>query len=93
MDFIVGLPKTAKGFDSILVIIDRLTKIAHFLPVKVKYKVATYAELYARILSLHGVPKTIVSDRGPQFVSKFWEELHKSLDTKFSLSSSNEWTN
>jgi hypothetical protein len=77
MDFIVGLPKIAKGFDSVWVIIDRLTKIAHFLPVKVKYTVATYAELYiARILSLHGVPKTIVSDRGPQFVSKFWEELH-----------------
>jgi hypothetical protein len=72
MDFIVGLPRTAKGFDSIWVIIDRLTKIAHFLPVKAKYSVATYAALYiARILSLHGVPKTIVSDCGPQFVSKF----------------------
>jgi hypothetical protein len=83
MDFIVGLPRTAKGFDSIWVIIDRLTKIAHFLPVKVKYLVIAYAELYiARILNLHGVPKTIVSDHGPQFVSKFWEELHKSLGTK-----------
>jgi hypothetical protein len=50
--------------------------------------VATYAELYiACILSLHGVPKTIVSDRGPQFVSKFWEELHKALDTKLLHSS------
>jgi hypothetical protein len=88
MDFIVGLPRTAKGFDSIWVIIDRLTKIAHFLPVKVKYTVATYAELYiARILSLHGVSKTIVSDRGPQFVSKFWEELHKALGTKLLHSS------
>jgi hypothetical protein len=83
MDFIVGLPRTTKGFDSIWVIIDRLTKIAHFLPVKVKYPMITYAELYiACILSLHRVPKTIVSDRGPQFVSKFWEELHKSLGTK-----------
>jgi hypothetical protein len=81
MDFILGLPRTAKGYDSIWVIVDRLTKIAHFLPVRVKYTVAMYAELYiARILSLHGVPKTIVSDRGPQFVSKFWEELHKALD-------------
>jgi hypothetical protein len=88
MDFIMGLPKIAKGFDSVWVIIYRLTKIAHFLPVKVKYIVATYAELYiARILSLHGVPKTIVSDRGPQFVSKFWEELHKSLGTKLLHSS------
>jgi hypothetical protein len=83
MDFIVGLPRTTKGYDSIWVIIDRPTKIAHFLLVKVKYTVATYAELYiARVLSLHGVPKTIVSDRGPQFVSEFWEELHKSLGTK-----------
>jgi hypothetical protein len=88
MDFIVGLPRTAKGFDSIWVIIDRLTKIAHFLPVKVKYPVITYAELYiARILSLHGILKTIVSDRGPQIVSKFWEELHKSLGTKLLHSS------
>jgi hypothetical protein len=83
MDFIVGLPKTAKGFDSIWVIIDRLTKTAHFLPVKVKYPVVAYAELYiARILSLLGV-----SDGGPQFVSKFWEELHKSLGTKLLHSS------
>jgi transposase InsO family protein len=88
MDFIVGLPRTAKGYDSIWVIVDRLTKIAHFLPVRVKYTEATYAELYiACILSLHGVPKTIVSDRGPQFVSKFWEELHKALDTKLLHSS------
>jgi transposase InsO family protein len=88
MDFIVGLPRTAKGFDSIWFIIDRLTKIAHFLPFKTKYTVVAYAELYiARILSLHGVPKTIVSDWGPQFVSKFWEELHKSLGTKLLHSS------
>jgi transposase InsO family protein len=88
MDFIVGLPWTAKGFDSIWVIIDRLTKTAHFLPVKVQYLVVAYAEHYiTRILSLHGVPKTIVSDRGPQFVSKFWEELHKSLGTKLLHSS------
>ena len=88
MDFVVGLPKTSKGYDSIWVIVDQLTKTAHFLPVKVKYLVVTYGELYiARILSLHGVPKTIVSDRGPQFVSKFWEELHKSLGTKLLHSS------
>jgi hypothetical protein len=83
MDFIVGLPRTAKGFDSIWVIVDRLTKIAHFLPVKTSYPVLTYAQVYiACILSLHGIPKTIVLDRGPQFVSMFWEELHRSLGTK-----------
>jgi hypothetical protein len=88
MDFVVGLPKTFKGYDSIWVIVDRLTKTSHFLPVKTYYPVITYAHLYiARILSLHGVPKTIVSDRGPQFVSMFWEELHKYLGTKLLHSS------
>jgi transposase InsO family protein len=88
MDFIVGLPRTTKGYDSIWVIVDRLTKISHFLPVKTDHPVTVYAQLYiARILSLHGVPKTIVSDRGSQFVSKFWEELHKSLGTKLLHSS------
>jgi ribonuclease HI len=83
MNFIVGLPRTAKGYDSIWVIVDRLTKIAQFLRVKTIHPVTVYAQLYiARILSLHGISKTIVSDRGPQFISKFWEELHKSLGTK-----------
>ena len=72
MDFIVGLPKTSKGFDSIWVVVDRLTKQAHFLPVKIRYPVIGYAKLYIdRIMSLHGVPKTIISDRGSQFVSQF----------------------
>jgi transposase InsO family protein len=88
MDFIVGLPKAVNGFDSIWVIIDRLKKIAHFIPVKTYYPVITYAQIYiSRILSLHGIPKTIVSNRGLQFVSKFWEELHKSLGTKLLHSS------
>jgi hypothetical protein len=65
MDFVVGLPKNSKGYDSIWVIVDRLTKIAHFLPVKTYYPVLTFAQLYvAHILILHGVPRTIVSDRG-----------------------------
>jgi hypothetical protein len=65
MDFVVGLPKTAKGCDSIWVIVDHLTKVAHFLPVKTRDPVITYAKLYIdQIQSLHGVPKTIVSDRG-----------------------------
>jgi transposase InsO family protein len=88
MYFIVGLPKTSKGYDSIWVIVDHSTKVAHFVPVKTLYPTKTYAELYiARIMSLHGVPKTIVSDRGPQFVSRFWEHFHKSLDTKLIHSS------
>jgi hypothetical protein len=72
MDFITGLPKTSRGFDSIWVIVDRLTKSAHFIPVKTDYRASRYTEIYvARIMSLHGIPKTIVTDRGIQFVSKF----------------------
>ena len=88
MDFIVGLPKTSKGCDSIWVIVDRLTKLAHFLLVRTNYPAIRYAKLYIdRIMSLHGVPKTIISDRGTQFVSKFQEELHKLLGTKLIHSS------
>jgi hypothetical protein len=65
MDFIVGLPRTQAGYDSIWVIVDRLTKVAHFIPVKTTYSGAKLAELYmSRIVCLHGVPKKIVSDRG-----------------------------
>ena len=65
MDFIVGLPLTRDGYDSIWVIVDRLTKVAHFIPVKTTYTGARLAELYiSRIVCLHGVPKKIVSDRG-----------------------------
>jgi hypothetical protein len=76
MDFIVGLPRTHAGYDSIWVIVDRLTKVAHFIPVKATYSGAKLAELYmSRIVCLHGVPKKIVSDRGSQFTSKFWESF------------------
>src|SRR6266540_7481971 len=72
MDSIVGLPRTKKGYDSIWVIIDRLTKTAHFILVNTIYWAKTYTELYiARIVCLHGIPKTITSDRGPQFVARF----------------------
>jgi hypothetical protein len=73
MDFIVGLPRTQAGYDSIWVIVDRLTKMANFIPVKTKYNGATLAELYmSRIVCLHGVLKKIVLDRGTQFTSHFW---------------------
>ncbi|WVZ89297.1 hypothetical protein U9M48_035720 [Paspalum notatum var. saurae] len=76
MDFIVGLPRTQKGYDSIWVIIYRFTKSAHFIPVKTIYHAKTYAELYiARILSLHDVPQTITLDRGSLFMSRFWGHL------------------
>jgi hypothetical protein len=65
MDFIEGLPRTQSGYDSIWVIVNRLTKVAHFIPVKTTYSRPQLAKLYmSRIVCLHGVPKKIVSDRG-----------------------------
>jgi hypothetical protein len=86
MDFIVGLPQTCDGYDSIWVIVDRLTKVAHFILVKITYSGAQLAELYmSRIVCLHGVPKKIVSYRGTQFTSRFWKRLHESMDTKLNF--------
>jgi hypothetical protein len=88
MDFIVGLPRNQAGYDSIWVIVDHLTKVAHFIPVKTTYLGAKLVELsMPRIVCLHGVPKKIVSDRGSQFTSKFWEKLHECMDTKPNFSS------
>jgi hypothetical protein len=86
MDFITGLPRTSKGYDSIWVIMDRLTKVAHFIPVKTTYKGSQLVELYvAWIMSLHGVPKEIVSDRGSQSTSRFWKSFHENMDMKLIL--------
>ena len=64
MDFITGLPRTQKGYDAIWVIVDRLTKVAHFIPVKTTYKGSQLVELYmSRIMSLHGVSKKIVLEK------------------------------
>jgi hypothetical protein len=83
MDLIIGLPNTSQKYDSIWVIVDRLTKIVHFIPVHTTYKAKRYAEIYLdRIVCLHGVPKTIISNRGTQFVARFWEQLQESLGTK-----------
>jgi transposase InsO family protein len=68
--------------------VDRLTKIAHFIPVKTTYSGPQLAELYIlRIICLHGVPKKIVSDRGTQFTLKFWKRFHETLDTQLHFSS------
>ena len=70
MDFIVGLPHTSKDYDSIWVIVDLLTKFAHFLLVDTRYSAKKYAKLYLdRIVTLHGVPLTIIFDRGLVFIS------------------------
>jgi hypothetical protein len=87
MGFVVGLPRTPKGNDSVWVIVDRLTKVAHFVPVKTWYTTEKLAELYVEhILRLHGTPRSIVSDRGPQFVSKFWQSFHKLMGTTLNYS-------
>jgi transposase InsO family protein len=88
MDFIIELPTTQSGYDSIWVIVDRFLKVAHFISVKTTYKGAKLTGLYiARIVCLHRVPKKIVSDRGTQFMSRFWEKLHEAMDTKLNFSS------
>jgi hypothetical protein len=87
MDFVTGLPQTQKGNDSIWVIIDRLTKVAHFIPVKTTFGGATLARIYLKeIVRLRGIPRKIVSDRGTQFTSKFWTSLHKAMGTKLDFS-------
>jgi hypothetical protein len=88
MDFIMGLPNTSRHHDSIWVIVDRLTEVAHFLPMHTTDKAQRYAELYIdRIVCLHGIPQTIISDQGAQFVARFWEQLQESLETKLIRSS------
>ena len=81
------MPRSRHGNDAIWVIIDYLTKVAHFIPVKTTYSTQRLARLYlSRIVCLHGVPKTIVSNRGTQFVSRFWEHLQQALGTQLTFS-------
>ena len=72
MDIITGLSVTQQGHDSIWVIVDHLTKSAHFIPANTTYHAVKYAELYvSQIVRLHGIPQIIISDRGPQFIAHF----------------------
>ena len=83
MDFVVGLPRCRNGHDTIWVIIDRLTKSAHFLPIKNSDSLDKLAQLYVReIIRLHGTPVSIVSDRDHRFTSRFWPSLQNALGTK-----------
>ena len=76
MDFVTSLPRTQMQHDAIWVIVDRLTKSAHFLPVNVEGSLEKLAQLYVNeIVRLHGVPVSIVSDRDPRFTSRFWPSL------------------
>jgi hypothetical protein len=88
MDFIVGLPRTQSGYDSIWVIMDQLTKVAHFIPAKTTYSGPQLVGLYmSRIVCLHVVPNKIVSSKGTQFTLMFWETMHETLDTQLRFSS------
>jgi hypothetical protein len=78
MDFIIGLPRTRKKHDEIMVVVDKLTKDAHFIPLKIAHKETNVVDIYMReVACLHGIPKTIVSNRDLKFTSKFWKGLFK----------------
>ncbi|GJV67036.1 putative reverse transcriptase domain-containing protein, partial [Tanacetum coccineum] len=87
MDFVSGLPRTPSGYDSIWVIVDRLTKSAHFLPMKKTDSIEKLAQLYLKeIVCRHGVPVSVISDRDSLFTSRFWVSLQKALGTQLDLS-------
>ena len=87
MDFVSGLPRTVKGYDAIWVVVDRLTKSTHFLPIKKTYPLNHLAKLYVEeVVRLHGVPSSIVSHRDPRFTSHFWGALQDALGTKLKFS-------
>ena len=94
MDFIAGLPTTKRCSGGIWVIVDRLTKSANFLPVSMRAGFDVLAKLYIdEIVSLRGVPASIVSDSDPRFTSHFWESLQQALGTKLSFSTAYQpWT-
>ena len=87
MDFVTGLPRTLKGYNAVWVVVDRLTKSAHFLPIRWGISLEKLVELYlTEIVRLHGVPVSIVSDRDSRFTSRFWGSLQKAMGTKLHMS-------
>ncbi|GJU74671.1 putative reverse transcriptase domain-containing protein [Tanacetum coccineum] len=87
MDFVLGLPRTPSGYDSIWVIVDRLTKSTHFLKIKKTDSIEKLAQLYLKeIVCKHGVPTSIISDRDSLFTSRFWKSLQKAMGTQLDIS-------
>ena len=87
MDFVFKLPPTVQRHDGIWVVVDRLTKSGHFLPIREKFSPRKLAKLFMNhIVSLHGVPVSIISNRDPRFTSRFWKGLMKELGVKLNLS-------
>nr|GEU35876.1 putative reverse transcriptase domain-containing protein [Tanacetum cinerariifolium] len=92
MDFITKLPKTINGYDTIWVIIDHLTKSAHFLPMKENDPIEKLVKLYMKeVVTRHGVPISIIFDRDGRFTSLFWQALHKALGTRLDMNFENSW--
>ncbi|GKB25494.1 putative reverse transcriptase domain-containing protein [Tanacetum coccineum] len=87
MDFVTKLPKTSIGHDVIWVIVDRLTKLAHFIPIRATDSMETLTRLYIKeIVSRHGVPISIISDHDSHFTSRFWQLLQNALGTQLDMS-------
>ncbi|GJY09791.1 putative reverse transcriptase domain-containing protein [Tanacetum coccineum] len=87
MDFVTKLPKTPTGHDTIWVIVDHLTKSAHFIPTRATDSMETLTRLYIKeIVSRHGVPISIISDRDSHFTSRFWQSLQNALGTQLDMS-------
>ena len=87
IDFVMGLPRGKKGNDVIWVVMDRLTKSALFLPMKMTNLVDKLAKLYVdEVIRLHGVPVSIISDQDPRFTSRLWPSLQRAMGTKLNLS-------
>nr|GEZ83032.1 retrotransposon protein, putative, Ty3-gypsy subclass [Tanacetum cinerariifolium] len=87
MDFVTGLPQIQRRHDAIWVVVDRLTKSAHFLPIRKDCSVSRLAEIFQQeIVRLHGTPSAIVSDRDPRFASRFWKGLQKAWGTRLKFS-------
>ncbi|KAL1919204.1 uncharacterized protein VTP21DRAFT_2586 [Calcarisporiella thermophila] len=88
MDLITHLPKSKRGHDAIIVFVDRLSKMAHFVATNTTANAATIAKIFFEVIfRLHGIPQTIISDRDPRFISNFWKSVHQLLGTKLALSS------
>ncbi|KAJ0781355.1 putative nucleotidyltransferase, Ribonuclease H [Helianthus annuus] len=87
MDFVTGLPRTQAGNDTVWVIVDRLTKSTHFLAIKETDKFSQPAAIYLKeVVSRHGVPTSIISDRDPRFTSDLWQSMHKSFGSRLDMS-------